>query len=172
MNKINAILNKCFTSSSYLLSRIQPEQENQEFSNKKSSLERKESENYESISSNNEDTSRSWRKIYCPQCMKLYSDYREIAHGCIIHFNGDQDYESTAYGPEICDDEDPILRLKVISEADTLLAMRKTRMRPPTDSRRIQFTGDAISVSIMTNLPYSPSKMTHWVNKVVTSSQL
>ncbi|KAH0650631.1 hypothetical protein KY285_030723 [Solanum tuberosum] len=53
---------------------------------------------------------------------------------------------STTYGPDIGDDEDPILRPKTISEADTLLAMRKSRMTQSTGSRRIQFTGDATEV--------------------------
>ncbi|KAK4356054.1 hypothetical protein RND71_025025 [Anisodus tanguticus] len=68
--------------------------------------------------------------------------------------------QSTAYGPDIGDDEDPTLRPKVISEADTLLVMRKTKMRPPTGSRRILFTEDANEVSTPTNLPYSPTKTT------------
>ncbi|XP_059301569.1 uncharacterized protein LOC132053516 [Lycium ferocissimum] len=79
---------------------------------------------------------------------------------------------SIAYGPNIGDDEDPTLRPKVISEADTLLAMRKTRMRPPTGGRRIQFTGDPSGVSTPTNLPYSPTKTTWRGNEAVTCTQL
>ncbi|MCD9641574.1 hypothetical protein HAX54_027802 [Datura stramonium] len=65
-----------------------------------------------------------------------------------------------AYGPEIGDNEDPSLRPRVISEELTLLIMRQTRMRLPTDSRSIQFTGDSIEVSTPTNLTYSPIKVT------------
>ncbi|XP_060197528.1 uncharacterized protein LOC132626621 [Lycium barbarum] len=80
--------------------------------------------------------------------------------------------QSIAYGPDIGDDEDLTLRPKVISKADTLLSMRKTRMRPPTSGRRIQFIGDASGVSAPTNLPYSPTKMTWRENETVTSIQL
>ncbi|KAG5625233.1 hypothetical protein H5410_010451 [Solanum commersonii] len=65
-----------------------------------------------------------------------------------------------AYGPDIGDDEDPILRPKTISEANTLLAMRKSRMTPSTGGGRIQFIGDATGVSTPTNFPYSPTKIT------------
>ncbi|XP_049406163.1 uncharacterized protein LOC125869766 [Solanum stenotomum] len=80
--------------------------------------------------------------------------------------------QSTTYGPDIGDDEDPILRQKTISEADILLAMRKSRMTPSTGGRRIQFTGDATGVSTPTNLPYSPTKITWRGKEVVTSNQL
>lgn len=76
--------------------------------------------------------------------------------------------QSTAYGPDIGDDEDPVLTSKIISEADTLLAMRKSRMMPPTGSRRIQLTRDVIGVSTLTNLPSSPTK-TSWLGREVVT---
>ncbi|KAK4361159.1 hypothetical protein RND71_020111 [Anisodus tanguticus] len=80
--------------------------------------------------------------------------------------------QSTAYGPDIGDDEDPTLRPKVIFEVDTLLVMRKTRMRPLIDSKRIQFTRYVNRVSTPTNLPYSSTKMTWRGSEAVTSIQL
>ncbi|KAH0653195.1 hypothetical protein KY290_031494 [Solanum tuberosum] len=89
------------------------------------------------------------------------------------HASRSNNYEPEfAYGPDIGDDEDPILRQKTISEADTLLAMRKSRMTPSTGSRRIQFTGDATEVSTPTNLPYSPTKITWRGKEAVTCNQL
>ena len=41
----------------------------------------------------NEAKVRHWKTGYNPQCMKLYSDYRAIAHGCTVNFNGDHSYE-------------------------------------------------------------------------------
>ncbi|KAH0650630.1 hypothetical protein KY285_030722 [Solanum tuberosum] len=41
----------------------------------------------------NEDKIRHWKTEYSPQCMKLYNDYRAIAHGCTLNFNGDYGYE-------------------------------------------------------------------------------
>ncbi|XP_049397856.1 uncharacterized protein LOC125861965 [Solanum stenotomum] len=41
----------------------------------------------------NEDKIRHWKTEYSPQCMKLYNDYRAIAYGCTMNFNGDYGYE-------------------------------------------------------------------------------
>ncbi|MCD7466465.1 hypothetical protein HAX54_003201 [Datura stramonium] len=62
--------------------------------------------------------------------------------------------QSTTHEIQISNHEDPSLMPKVIYEELTLLAMRKTKIRPPTGGRRIKFTG----VSTPTNLPYSPTK--------------
>jgi len=72
----------------------------------------------------------------------------------------------------VTDNEDPILRPKTISEVDTLLAMRKSRMTPSTGGRRIQFTRDATGVSTPTNLPYSPTKIAWQGKEAVTCNQL
>ncbi|KAK4351254.1 hypothetical protein RND71_030567 [Anisodus tanguticus] len=45
-------------------------------------------------------------------------------------------------------------------------------MRPPTGSRKIQFTEDADGVSTPTNLPYSPTKTIWKGSEAVTSIQL
>ncbi|MCE5166461.1 hypothetical protein HAX54_019786, partial [Datura stramonium] len=75
--------------------------------------------------------------------------------------------QSSPCEPEIGDDEDLLLRPKTIFKELTLLTMKKTRMRPPTDSRRIQFTGYSIGVSTPTNLPYSPKKLLERKKKVL-----
>ncbi|MCD9644582.1 60S ribosomal protein L32 [Datura stramonium] len=80
--------------------------------------------------------------------------------------------QSSAYGPEIGDDEDPSLRPRVVSKELTLQTMRKTRMRLPTGSTRIQFTRDSTRVSTPTNLPYSPTKVTWKGKEAITSNQL
>ncbi|OIT03552.1 hypothetical protein A4A49_07390 [Nicotiana attenuata] len=83
--------------------------------------------------------------------------------------DGTQEYSS--YGPDIVDDEDSTIRLMVISETDTRLAMRKVQMNP-TSTRRIQFTGDETGGATPMNLPYSPTKATWNGKSAITSSQL
>ncbi|XP_060195395.1 uncharacterized protein LOC132624670 [Lycium barbarum] len=69
------------------------------------------------------------------------------------------------------EDEQPILRPKVISEAKTRLQCKKMH-QPPTGSRKIGFMGDENGVSRPTNLPYSPRKLGWRGEPCVTSNQL
>ncbi|XP_060195287.1 uncharacterized protein LOC132624538 [Lycium barbarum] len=41
----------------------------------------------------NEDEIRKWDGDFSPKSLKLYDDYREIAHYCKVEYNGDYDYE-------------------------------------------------------------------------------
>lgn len=43
----------------------------------------------------NEAKVRRWKGDFSPPCMKLYNDFRAIAHGCKVEFNGDFGYEVT-----------------------------------------------------------------------------
>ncbi|KAJ8531151.1 hypothetical protein K7X08_026585 [Anisodus acutangulus] len=54
--------------------------------------------------------------------------------------------QSQAYGLDIGFEEDPELRPKIVSESKTKLNARKQQVRPPTDTRRIQFTEGADGV--------------------------
>ncbi|XP_059315898.1 uncharacterized protein LOC132066661 [Lycium ferocissimum] len=69
------------------------------------------------------------------------------------------------------EDEQPILRPKVISEAKTRLQLKKMHQQL-TVSRKIGFKGDENSVSRPTNLPYSPRKLGWRYKPCVTSNQL
>nr|XP_016487280.1 PREDICTED: uncharacterized protein LOC107807429 [Nicotiana tabacum] len=69
------------------------------------------------------------------------------------------------------DNEEPILRPKVISEAKTRLQQKKL-LQKPTGIRKINFKGDETGVNIPTNLPYSPKKVTWKGNAAMTSNQL
>ncbi|KAH0715585.1 hypothetical protein KY284_008490 [Solanum tuberosum] len=71
------------------------------------------------------------------------------------------------YGPEVGTEEDPSLRLMVVSEV-TRLEERKNKPKPAIGSRRIGFTGDASGVSLSINLPYSPTKII-WKGKAATT---
>ncbi|OIT05317.1 hypothetical protein A4A49_65166 [Nicotiana attenuata] len=81
---------------------------------------------------------------------------------------GTQEFNS--YGPHVGDDEDPTIRPVVISENDTILAMRKVQMIA-TGTKRIQFTGDETGAATPTNLPYSPTNATWNGKPAITSSQ-
>ncbi|XP_059298437.1 uncharacterized protein LOC132051199 isoform X2 [Lycium ferocissimum] len=65
------------------------------------------------------------------------------------------------------DDEDdqPILRPRVFSEAKARLKLKKLHQQP-TGARKIGFKGDENGVSIPTNLPYSPRKLAWKANHV------
>ncbi|KAK4338377.1 hypothetical protein RND71_042864 [Anisodus tanguticus] len=80
--------------------------------------------------------------------------------------------QSQAYGPDIGHEEDPELRPKIVSESQTRLKARKLQVRPPTGTRRIQFIEGEDRVSMPTNLPYSPTKITWRGNAALTPSQL
>lgn len=45
-------------------------------------------------------------------------------------------------------------------------------MMPPTSGRRIQFTRDVTRVSTLTNMPYSPTKISWQGREVITQNQL
>ncbi|XP_060185145.1 uncharacterized protein LOC132614653 isoform X2 [Lycium barbarum] len=69
------------------------------------------------------------------------------------------------------EDEQPILRPKVISEAKTRF-QRKKMHQPPTGSRKIGFRGDENGVSRPINLPYSPRKLGWRGEPYVTSKSV
>nr|XP_016460865.1 PREDICTED: uncharacterized protein LOC107784273 [Nicotiana tabacum] len=80
-----------------------------------------------------------------------------------------------AYGPEVENEEDPLLRPMVVSETQTWLEPRKTNHVAPVaraNTRKIQFRGDHIGASNPTNLPYSPIKCTWKGKEAMTLSQL
>ncbi|XP_060206814.1 uncharacterized protein LOC132634769 isoform X2 [Lycium barbarum] len=83
-----------------------------------------------------------------------------------------QTQQSTAYGPEIGNEEDPPLRPMVISETQAVLESRSQRVAATTGNIKIAFKGDAKGVSIPSDLPYSPKKITWKVKEVVTTGQL
>ncbi|KAF3647997.1 hypothetical protein FXO37_19664 [Capsicum annuum] len=69
------------------------------------------------------------------------------------------------------EDEQPLLRPRGLSEAKTRLKIKKLQQNP-TGTRKINCRGDDNGVSMPTNLPYSPKKMT-WKGKAcVKSNQL
>ena len=41
----------------------------------------------------NEKKLKTWVTDFSPECMKLYIDYRALAHTCKVEFNGDWGYE-------------------------------------------------------------------------------
>ncbi|WOL08447.1 hypothetical protein Cni_G17200 [Canna indica] len=43
----------------------------------------------------NEDKVGTWKDEFSPDCMLLYHDFRDIAHGCTVEFNGDSGFEVT-----------------------------------------------------------------------------
>ncbi|WOL07550.1 hypothetical protein Cni_G16294 [Canna indica] len=43
----------------------------------------------------NEDTVRTWKDEFSLDCMLLYHDFRDIAHGCTVEFNGDSGFKVT-----------------------------------------------------------------------------
>ncbi|OIT05021.1 hypothetical protein A4A49_51730 [Nicotiana attenuata] len=45
------------------------------------------------MSANNEGKLRSWNGDFTPKRLRLYNDYRVIAQGCVVVFNGDYGYE-------------------------------------------------------------------------------
>ncbi|KAK4366140.1 hypothetical protein RND71_014020 [Anisodus tanguticus] len=53
---------------------------------------------------------------------------------------------------------------KIVSESKTRLKVRKLQVKPPTGTRRIQFTEGADGVSMPTDLPYSPTNLV-WKGK-------
>nr|XP_016470787.1 PREDICTED: uncharacterized protein LOC107793027 [Nicotiana tabacum] len=78
-----------------------------------------------------------------------------------------------ADGDAIFEDEDehPVLRPKVISEAKTRLQKKEMRQMP-TGTRKIAFKGDESGTNVPTNLPYSPRKVTWKGKAAITSRQL
>ncbi|XP_069147364.1 uncharacterized protein [Solanum lycopersicum] len=82
-----------------------------------------------------------------------------------------QTQHSTAYGPEIGNEEDPTLRPMVISETETRMEKR-SRIFEGIRSRKIVFKGDARGISTPLDLPYSPKKTTWKGKKAVTTGQL
>ncbi|PHT89553.1 hypothetical protein T459_04666 [Capsicum annuum] len=68
-------------------------------------------------------------------------------------------------------DEQPLLRPGALSKAKTRLKM-KTLQQKIIGTKKIKFVGDDHGVSMPTNLPYSPRKMTWKGKSCVTSSQL
>ncbi|KAM3326012.1 hypothetical protein P3S67_001138 [Capsicum chacoense] len=69
------------------------------------------------------------------------------------------------------EDEKPTIQPKRISEAKTRLEAKKFPRRP-TGTRKIGSRGDENGISIPTNLPYSPKKLTYKCNTAMTSNQL
>ncbi|OIT20500.1 hypothetical protein A4A49_56878, partial [Nicotiana attenuata] len=88
----------------------------------------------------------------------------------LVVLDDDYDYED---GDAISEDEDehPVLRPKVISEAKTKLQKKKLRQMP-TGTRKIAFKGDESGANVPTNLPYSPRKVTWKGKAAITSRQL
>uniref|UniRef100_M1BVF2 Transposon MuDR mudrA n=1 Tax=Solanum tuberosum TaxID=4113 RepID=M1BVF2_SOLTU len=82
-----------------------------------------------------------------------------------------QTQQSTAYGPEIGNEEDPALRPMVISETETRMEKR-SRIFEGIGSRKIVFKGDARGISTPSDLPYSPKKTTWKGKKAATTDQL
>ncbi|WMV13831.1 hypothetical protein MTR67_007216 [Solanum verrucosum] len=82
-----------------------------------------------------------------------------------------QTQQSTAYGPEIGNEEDPALRPMVISEIETRMEKR-SRIFEGIGSRKIVFKGDVRGISTPLDLPYSPKKTTWKGKKAVTTGQL
>ncbi|PHT75522.1 hypothetical protein T459_19044 [Capsicum annuum] len=74
-------------------------------------------------------------------------------------------------GDESEEDEQLTIQPKRISEAKTRLEAKKVTHRP-TGTRKIDFKGDENGVSIPTNLPYSPKKLTYKGNKTMNSNKL
>ncbi|KAF3650313.1 hypothetical protein FXO37_18533 [Capsicum annuum] len=74
-------------------------------------------------------------------------------------------------GDESEEDEQLTIQPKRISEAKTRLEVKKVTHRP-TGTRKIDFKGDENGVSIPTNLPYSPKKLTYKGNKTMNSNKL
>ncbi|OIS95878.1 hypothetical protein A4A49_53719 [Nicotiana attenuata] len=70
------------------------------------------------------------------------------------------------YDPVIGTDEDPRLRLMVISESKTRLAVRKLHVRLQTGTKRIRFREDTDGVTMPSNLPY-PLTKANWKGKLV-----
>ncbi|XP_060198705.1 uncharacterized protein LOC132627395 isoform X2 [Lycium barbarum] len=83
-----------------------------------------------------------------------------------------QTQQSTAYGPEIGNEEDPPLRPMVISETQAMLERRSQRVAATTGNMEIAFKGDARGVSIPSDLSYSPKKITWKGKEAVTTGQL
>ncbi|KAH0640191.1 hypothetical protein KY290_037452 [Solanum tuberosum] len=79
--------------------------------------------------------------------------------------------KSTAYDPEIGNEEDPALRPMVISETKTRMEKR-SRIFEGLGSKKIVFKGDARGISTPSDLPYSPKKTTWKGKKAVTTGQL
>ncbi|KAM3360570.1 hypothetical protein P3S68_015424 [Capsicum galapagoense] len=69
------------------------------------------------------------------------------------------------------EDEQLTIQPKRISEAKTRLEAKKVTHRP-TGTRKIDFKGDENGVSIPTNLPYSPKKLTYKGNTTMNSNKL
>ncbi|PHT69769.1 hypothetical protein T459_24873 [Capsicum annuum] len=74
-------------------------------------------------------------------------------------------------GEKAEEDEQPTIQPKRISKAKTRLKAKKVSHRP-TGTRKISFKGDENGVSIPTNIPYSPKKLTYKGNTAITSNQL
>ncbi|KAH0693261.1 hypothetical protein KY290_021453 [Solanum tuberosum] len=70
-----------------------------------------------------------------------------------------------------CDDEQPSLRPKKISEARTRFQAKKIQIRP-TNTGRIDIKGYENGVSMPTNLPYSPRKLAFKGKIAMSSNQL
>ncbi|KAF3623728.1 hypothetical protein FXO38_30603 [Capsicum annuum] len=69
------------------------------------------------------------------------------------------------------EDEQPLLRPRALSEVKTRLKIKKLQQTPSV-TRKINFRGNDNGVSMPTNMPYSPKKMT-WKGKTcVVSNQL
>ncbi|OIT28674.1 hypothetical protein A4A49_59377, partial [Nicotiana attenuata] len=87
-----------------------------------------------------------------------------------VVLDGDYDCED---GDAISEDEDehPVLRPKVISEAKTRLQKKKLRQMP-TSTSKIAFKGDESGANVPANLPYSPRKVTWKGKEAMTSRQL
>ena len=82
-----------------------------------------------------------------------------------------QTQQSTAYGPENGNEEDPTLRPMVISKTETRMEKR-SQIFEGIRSRKIVFKGDARGISTPLDLPYSPKKTTWKGKKAVTTGQL
>jgi len=67
-------------------------------------------------------------------------------------------------------DSDPTLYPKVVSESNFRLHERLKKIN--TGTRKITFQGDHDGISIPTNLPYSPKKVTWKGKEAMTSNQL
>lgn len=70
-----------------------------------------------------------------------------------------------------CDNEQPSLRPKKISETRTRFQAKKIQIRP-TNTGRIDIKGYEIGVSMPTNLPYSPRKLAFKGKTAMSSNQL
>ncbi|MCE5167103.1 hypothetical protein HAX54_037456, partial [Datura stramonium] len=89
----------------------------------------------------------------------------------VVRSNAVVDEVEEVEGEHEDENEQSILRPKVISKVRTRLQHKKMQQQP-TGTRRIDLKGDETGVSMSTNLPFSPRKLS-WKEKVaMTSNQL